>query len=181
MKHKSGSKGKGYIHVYTGNGKGKTTAALGLAFRAMGRGLRSYIAQFLKSVEYGELASAAQVAPWITIEQFGAEIADCEHPQYSDADVALARNGLKRAEQEMLSRRYRIVILDEINVAAYHNVVAVPEVIHFLKQKPYDVELILTGRYAPREVLKAADLISEMVEIKHYYQKGVLARDGIER
>jgi cob(I)alamin adenosyltransferase len=176
---KSGS--RGYIHVYTGNGKGKTTAALGLAFRAMGRGLRSYIAQFMKGVEYGELAAAAQVAHWITIEQFGADSGDCVHPQFSDADVALARNGLERAEKEMLSGRYRIVILDEINVAGYYKLVTIPEVIQFIKNKPHEVELILTGRYAAEEVLKAADLITEMVESKHYFQQGILARDGIER
>ena len=172
---------RGYIHVYTGNGKGKTTAALGLAFRAMGRGMRSYIAQFMKGVEYGELAAAAQVAPWITIEQFGADSRDCVHPQYSDADVELARNGLKRVEQEMLSGAYRIVILDEINVAGYYNVVTIPEVLQCIRKKPHEVELILTGRYASEEVLKAADLVSEMVEIKHYFQQGILARDGIER
>lgn len=179
MEITSGS--RGYIHVYTGNGKGKTTAALGLAFRAMGRGLRSYVAQFMKGVEYGELAAAAQVAPWITIEQFGADNGDCLHPQYSAADAALARNGLKRAEQEMLSGAYRIVILDEINVAGYYNLVTVPEAIRFIRKKPHAVELILTGRYAFEEVLKAADLITEMVEIKHYFQQGILARDGIER
>jgi cob(I)alamin adenosyltransferase len=179
MELQSGS--RGYIHIYTGNGKGKTTAALGLAFRAMGRGMRSYIAQFLKGVEYGELAAAAQAAPWITIEQFGAGSSDCLHPQYSAADVELARNGLKRAEQEMLSGAYRIVILDEINVAGYYNVVTIPEVLQFIKNKPHEVELILTGRYASEEVLKAADLVSEIVEIKHYFQQGILARDGIER
>lgn len=179
MEIKSGS--RGYIHVYTGNGKGKTTAALGLAFRAMGRGMRSYIAQFMKGVAYGELAAAAQVSTWITIEQFGADSGDCEHHQYSEADVALARNGLKRAEQEMLSGAYRIVILDEINIAGYYNLVTIPEVIQFIRKKPHEVELILTGRYASEEVLKAADLVSEMVEIKHYFQRGILARDGIER
>lgn len=173
--------GRGYVHVYTGNGKGKTTAALGLAFRAMGRGLRSYIAQFMKGIEYGELAAAKQVAPWIIIDQFGGDIRDCVNPQYSDADVTLARNGLKRAEREMLSGEYRIVILDEINVAGYYNLVTIPDVLRFIGKKPHGVELLLTGRYAAEEIINAADLVSEIQEVKHYFQQGILARDGIER
>jgi cob(I)alamin adenosyltransferase len=172
---------RGYVHVYTGNGKGKTTAALGLAFRARGRGMRSYIAQFMKGVAYGEIEAAAQVAPWIIIEQFGHDIRDCVNAQYTDTDVTMARTGLKKAEQEMLSGTYRIVVLDEINVALYYNLVTIQEVLHFIRKKPCEVELILTGRYAPEEILKAADLVSEVVEIKHYFQQGILARDGIER
>jgi len=172
---------RGYVHVYTGNGKGKTTAALGLAFRAMGRGMRSYIAQFMKGTAYGELEAAAQVAPWITIEQFGRDIRDCINEKYADTDIAMARSGLLRAEQEMLSGMYRVVILDEVNIASYYNLVTISEILRFIKIKPPEVELILTGRYASDEVLKAAELVSEVVEIKHYFQQGILARDGIER
>jgi len=172
---------RGYVHVYTGNGKGKTTAALGLAFRARGRGMCSYIAQFMKGIAYGEVEAAAQIAPWIIIEQFGRDSRDCINAQYADIDVTMARTGLKKAEQEMLSGTYRIVILDEINVALYYNLVTIQEVLHFIRTKPWEVELILTGRYAPEEILKAADLVSEVVEIKHYFQQGILARDGIER
>jgi cob(I)alamin adenosyltransferase len=172
---------RGYVHVYTGNGKGKTTAALGIAFRAMGRGMRSYIAQFMKGTAYGELEAAAQVTPWISIEQFGRNIRDCINAKYADIDIAMARSGLLKAEQEMISGAYRVVILDEINIACYYNVVTIPDVLRFIRKKPLEVELILTGRYASDEVLKAADLVSEVVEIKHYFQQGILARDGIER
>jgi cob(I)alamin adenosyltransferase len=173
--------GRGYVHVYTGNGKGKTTAALGLAFRAMGRGMRTYIAQFMKCIEYGELAAAAQVTPWIIIEQFGGDIRNCANPQYSDDDVMLACNGLNRAEQKMLSGEYHIVILDEINVAGYYNLITIPDMLSFISKKPSGVELVLTGRYAAEEIIKAADLVSDIQEVKHYFQQGILARNGIER
>lgn len=181
MEIKNSASGRGYVHVYTGNGKGKTTAALGLAFRAMGRGMRTYIAQFMKGIEYGELAAAAQVTPWIIIEQFGGDIRDCVNPQYSNDDVILAHNGLKRAEQEMLSGEYHIVILDEINVAGYYNLITIPDMLRFITKKPYGVELILTGRYAAEEIIRTADLVSEIQEVKHYFQQGILARNGIER
>lgn len=172
---------KGYIHVYTGNGKGKTTAALGLALRAAGHGHRSYIGQFLKGQAYGELASIKKLASLITIVQFGRKgfIHVTENPE--DEDIELAKEGLKKCLKAMLSRRYRIIVLDEINVAVYLNVIPEADVLDFLRRKPDDVEIILTGRYAPASFIRRADLVTEMKERKHYYKKGVKARKGIEK
>ncbi len=178
-----GEKGlaRGYVQVYTGNAKGKTTAALGLAFRAMGRGLKTYIGQFMKGQSYGELKAAAMVAPYITIEQYGKDtFVHVKNPPSAD-DVRLAKAGLKKLKEAMQSGQYDIVVGDEINTAHYFNLVTAEEILELIAKKPPNVELVLTGRYAPPPVVKAADLVTEMVEIKHYYQKGVAARDGIER
>lgn len=172
---------KGYIQVYTGNGKGKTSAALGLALRAAGHGLRVYIGQFLKGQQYGELSSLKCLSPYITLEQFGRKgfVHVTENPD--DEDVTRARKGLKKCLRAMLSRKYGIIILDEVNVAVYFHVLSEKEVLSFLDQKPQDVEIVLTGRYAPSSFIKRADLVTEMREIRHYYHKGVKARQGIER
>jgi len=175
------AKFKGYMQVYTGNGKGKTTAALGLALRAAGHRQRVYIGQFLKGQMYGELLSAKMLAPYITIEQFGRKgfIHVAKDPD--EEDIRKARRGLKKCLVAMLSLKYRIIILDEINVAVYFNLLSEKEVLEFLDQKPEGVEVILTGRYAPTSFLKRADLVTEMKEKKHYYKKGVKAREGIEK
>lgn len=172
---------KGFIQVYTGKGKGKTTAALGLALRAAGHEHKVYIGQFLKGQRYGELMIAAKLSPLIKIDQFGRKgfIHVTRNPD--DEDIRLAKRGLKKCRDAMLSGKYRIVILDEINVAVYFNLLCEKEVLEFLNQKPEDVEVILTGRYAPPSFLKKADLVTEMREKKHYYRKGVRARDGIEK
>ncbi len=172
---------KGYIQIYTGNGKGKTTAALGLALRAAGHGLKTYIGQFLKGHPYGELEAAKKLASMITIEQFGRKgfIHVTENPD--EEDMARARRGLQRCLQAMLSGRYQVIILDEINVALYFKLLTEKEVLAFLDQKPQEVELVLTGRYAPASLIRRADLVTEMKEKKHYYQKGVRARQGIEK
>jgi len=172
---------KGYIQVYTGTGKGKTTAALGLALRAAGYGQRVYIGQFLKGQMYGELLSAKKLAPYITIEQFGRKgfIHVTQDPD--EEDFRKARRGLKKCLDAMLSLKYRIIILDEINVAVYFNLLSEREVLEFLDQKPEGIEIILTGRYAPSSFLKRADLVTEMKAKKHYYKKGVRAREGIEK
>jgi cob(I)alamin adenosyltransferase len=172
---------RGYIHVYTGNGKGKTTAALGLAFRALGRGKRSYIAQFMKGQEYGEVRAAKIVSSYITIEQFGEKEPCHTCGASSDENIKLAQHGLKAAQNAMLSGDFDIIILDEINVARYYNLLATQDILNFMSMTPSTVELILTGRYAADEVMQAADLVTDMVEIKHYFNKGILARDGIER
>jgi len=175
------SKFKGYIQVYTGNGKGKTTAALGLALRAAGHGLRTYIGQFLKGHGYGELESVKPLSSLITIEQFGRKgfIHVTESPD--EEDVLSAKKGLKKCLQAMRSQKYRIIVLDEVNVAVYFKLLTEEEVHKLLDQKPDDVEVILTGRYAPSSFIKRADLVTEMKEKKHYYQKGVQAREGIEK
>ena len=171
----------GYIQVYTGSGKGKTTAALGLALRAAGHKQKVYIGQFLKGQMYGELLSAKQLSPYITIEQFGRKGFIHVTKDPDKEDIQKAKRGLKKCLEAMLSLKYRIIILDEINVAVYFNLLTEKEVLEFLSQKPEAVEIILTGRYAPATFIKKADLVTEMKEKKHYYKKGVKAREGIEK
>jgi cob(I)alamin adenosyltransferase len=176
-----GEKFKGYIQVYTGNGKGKTTAALGQALRAAGHGLRTYFGQFLKGQDYGELSSIEKLTPLITIEQFGRKgfIHVTENPD--EEDIARAQKGLKKCLKEMKSRKYRLIVLDEINVAVHFNLFSDKDIHDFLDEKPEDTEVILTGRYAPQSLIERADLVTEMKEIKHYYKKGIQARQGIEK
>lgn len=172
---------KGYVQVYTGNCKGKTTAALGLAFRAMGRGLKTYMGQFMKGQFYGELRSAEMCSPYITIEQYGKDtFIHVQNPPPED-DVRMAREGLEKAKKAMFSGEYDIIIFDEINTAHYFNLITTEEMLEIIKDRPGNVEVVFTGRYTPQEVIEAVDLVTEMVEKKHYYQKGVSARDGIER
>jgi cob(I)alamin adenosyltransferase len=172
---------KGYIQVYTGDGKGKTTAALGLALRAAGYKHKVYIGQFLKGQKYGELLSAKKLSPYITIEQFGRKGFIHVTKDPDEEDIKRAKRGLKKCLEAMLSRKYRIIILDEINVAVDLNLITEEKVHEFLDKRPEDVEIILTGRYAPPSFLKRADLVTEMKEKKHYYKKGVKAREGIEK
>ncbi|SFG56930.1 cob(I)alamin adenosyltransferase [Desulfotomaculum arcticum] len=172
---------KGYVQVYTGNCKGKTTASLGLAFRAMGRGLKTYMGQFMKGQYYAELKSAEMCKPYITIEQYGKDtFIHVQNPPLEE-DVKMAGIGLKKAKQAMNSGQYNIIIFDEINTAHYFHLITTEEMLEIIRTKPDNVEVIFTGRYAPQEVIEAADLVTEMAEIKHYYEKGVPARDGIER
>lgn len=172
---------QGYIHVYTGNCKGKTTAALGLAFRAMGHGLKTYIGQFMKGQEYGELKSAQMVEPYITIEQYGKNsLIHVTNPPDPE-DVIMAEAGLAACTEAMLSGNYDIVVFDEICTAHFFGLITLKEMIHVMESKPSGVELIFTGRYAPQEIMDRADLVTEMKEVKHYYNCGVPARDGIER
>ena len=172
--------GKGYIQVYTGNGKGKTTAALGMAFRAMGCGLKTYIGQFMKGQSCSELNAATMVSGYITIEQYGKMgfTRDREHPDAEDKRNAEA--GLIKAKEAMLSGEYDIIVLDEINTAHFFHLVTLEEILEFVKTKPQGVELVFTGRYAPQGLIDAADLVTEMVEVKHYYHKGMSSRKGIE-
>lgn len=170
---------KGYLQIYTGDGKGKTTAALGLALRAAGRGLKIYIAQFMKGQSYGELKSIAMI-PEIKIEQFGKDTF-IHIDKASREDKLMAKQGLEKVIGVMLSQKYNIIILDEINVAIHFKLLTVDEVLKVISLKPENIELILTGRQAPSELIECADLVTEMREVKHYYQKGVPARNGIER
>jgi cob(I)alamin adenosyltransferase len=173
--------GKGYVQVYTGNGKGKTTAALGLAFRAAGRGLKTYIGQFMKGQRYGELDAAKMLYPYMTIEQYGKDtFIHIQNPPLED-DVLMAQQGLAKAKKAMLSGKYDIVISDEIATAHFFHLISLQDMLNMIESKPDGVELILTGRYAPPELIESASLVTEMIEVKHYYQLGVLARDGIER
>jgi len=177
---KRDSLGKGYVQVYTGNCKGKTTAALGLAFRAMGRGLKTYIGQFMKGQKYGELEAAKMVSPYITIEQFGKDtFVHVRGP--SEEDIEMAHEALARTREAMLSGKYDIVVFDEIVTSHFFHLISLEEMLEIINSKPDGVEVILTGRYAPAELIAAADLVTEMKEVKHYFKQGVQARDGIER
>jgi cob(I)alamin adenosyltransferase len=171
---------KGYIQVYTGNGKGKTTAALGQALRAAGRGLRTLIVMLMKDFAYGELKGLNQWNQWIRLEQYGNDRFVFRKQPPGDEDIQAAKIAVKRAREAMLSGRYDLVILDEVCVAIHFGLLETKEVVSLLKEKPPAVELILTGRYCPDELMAKADLVTEMQEIKHYYQNGVIARKGIE-
>ncbi|MGB9724343.1 MAG: cob(I)yrinic acid a,c-diamide adenosyltransferase [Chloroflexia bacterium] len=169
----------GLIQVYTGDGKGKTTAALGLALRAAGYGMRTYIGQFMKGQDYGELAGARLLAPYLTIEQYGRPSFVHLH-RATPEDVRLAHEGLEKARAAMRSGDYAIVVLDEVCVALHFGLLGVEEVLAFLEEKPAGVELVLTGRRAPEALIARADLVTEMREVKHPYRQGVPARRGIE-
>jgi cob(I)alamin adenosyltransferase len=168
---------KGYIHLYTGYGKGKTTAALGLAIRAVGAGKKIFIAQFVKGMHYAEL-DALKRFPEIELKQYGLDCFIENQPM--EADIAAARKGLEEVTAIILGNQYDMVILDEVSIALYYHLFETPELTGILHKKPEAMEIILTGRYAPPELFEIADLVTEMKEIKHYYTKGVLARKGIE-
>lgn len=171
---------QGYIQIYTGNGKGKSTAAIGQAVRAAGYGLKTYIAQFMKEYPYNELISLEHLSEWITIVQFAGDDFVYRKEIPNKVEMDKARRGLETAKAKMLSGKYDLIILDEILVSIHFGLFNDEEVLTFMKMKPKNVELILTGRYCPDKVLEAADLVTEMKVIKHYYQEGILARKGIE-
>ncbi len=172
---------KGYIHVYTGMGKGKTTAALGVALRAIGHGHRVYIGQFMKGIAYGEVFAAEKIGDALVIERYGED--SMVHPDAPRTeDLQRAVDGLQRLRNAMHSGAYQVVILDEINVTVDYNLLPESEVLALLDEKPDGVELILTGIHAPQAFLDRADLITEMTEVKHYYRsQGILSRPGIDR
>jgi cob(I)alamin adenosyltransferase len=169
---------KGLIHVYTGDGKGKTTAAIGIGVRAVGSGLRVHMIQFMKGRRYSEL-DALERLPGFTVVQFGRdEFVSKKKPEQIDID--LAQKGLAHAQEVLRKNEYDVIILDEINVAVDYHLISLADVLKLMKMKPDSMELILTGRYANPELVRQADLVSEMLEIKHPYQKGVPARKGID-
>jgi cob(I)alamin adenosyltransferase len=172
---------KGRVQIYTGSGKGKTTAALGLALRAAGHHMKVLMIQFLKGgIAYGEIESAKKLTPYLKILPMGRECFVNKKDPDPD-DLRWARKGWDLAQKAVYSRKYRIVILDEINVAVNYGLVPRRELISLMERKPEDVELVLTGRYAHPEVIRRADLVTEMKEKKHYYKKGIESRVGIER
>ena len=170
---------RGTVQVYTGDGKGKTTAALGLGLRAWGHGARVLVIQFMKGrINYGELEATRRLDGF-DVEQYGREtFVDRDDPEAED--VALAQKALERAREIVAANAYDLVILDEVNVAVDYGLVDLNEVLELISQKPRGMELILTGRYAPAEFIEAADLVTEMREVKHHYNQGVQMREGIE-
>lgn len=172
---------KGLVQVYTGNGKGKTTAALGLALRAVGRGLKVFIIQFMKGGgPYGEHLAAEKLAPLLTICQTGRSgWVNRDNPDKEDRQ--LAQDALTMAKEALLSGDADLVILDEINGAVAMGLVEAEQVLALMEGKPAHVELVLTGRNADPRIIEAADLVTEMREIKHYYKAGIAARIGIEK
>lgn len=170
---------KGLVQVYTGNGKGKTSAAFGLALRAAGRGLKVYIIQFIKGgFDYGELYVIEKI-PNITLKAFGrGKFVTAKPPD--NEDVKLAKEALKLANGIVKSGEYDVIILDEVNVALSLGLIGLEEVLTLIETRPVHVELVLTGRSVPGEIVKVADLVTEMKEVKHPYSKGLPARKGIE-
>jgi len=170
---------KGLVFVYTGNGKGKTTAAFGLALRAIGHGRKVLILQFMKGREYGETAAVKKYLPNLKVEQFGQDtFVTKDNP--SPLDIELANKGLAIARKAILSDDYDLIILDEINVAIDFELIPMEEVLNLIKIKPERLTLGLTGRYASQEIIDHADLVTEMKEIKHPYTKGVTSKEGFE-
>ncbi len=169
---------EGIVQVYTGNGKGKTTAALGLAFRAAGRDMKILIVQFMKKWDYGELHSV-KLIPNITLKTFGTKDfvykGKAKQIDYEEAEKAFicGMEGVHSGE-------YQMVIFDELNMAIYYDLLDIKRVIKKIKEKPKNVEIVITGRKAPAEIIDIADLVTEMKEIKHPFQKGIQARIGIE-
>lgn len=170
---------KGYVQVYTGNGKGKTTAALGLSLRAAGAGLKVYIAQFMKMGEYSEIKALKRFSDLITVEQFGTGKFILDQP--SPEEILAAKEGLKRISAIIAAGKYDLIVLEEANLAVKFNLFPVEDLLDIINAKPEPLELVITGRYADPVIIEKADLVTEMKEIKHYFQKGVAARVGIEK
>jgi cob(I)alamin adenosyltransferase len=169
---------KGYIHIYTGPGKGKTTAALGLGLRALGAGLKVHMIQFMKGRKYSELNSLEKLLNF-SYTQFGRdEFVNKEKP--AQVDIDLAQKGFAHAKDIIKKSKYDMVILDEINVAVDFNLIALDDVLKLVEEKPEKLELVLTGRYAHPEIVRLADYVTEMLEINHPYQQGVEARKGVD-
>lgn len=173
-------KKEGMVHIYTGNGKGKTTASLGLAVRALGHDFKVYIGQFMKGQIYGELKTLEKLG--VVVERFGTNNCIISPDHVEQIDIDKAKAGYERAKEILKSGEYDLVILDEICICPFFNLLTEDQIIDLIRLKPEETELVLTGRYAPETLLDYADLVTEMKEIKHYYNtKGLLARDGIER
>jgi len=177
LSSKEVSLGKGYVHVYTGNGKGKTTAAFGLALRASMSGKKVYIGQFVKGMAYQE-TKCTRYIPGITIEQYGTECFIDRKP--GEKDIKLAKEGLERCRRALSEGMYDVVIMDEVTIAVYFGLIKEEDVICAIKEKAEKTEVVLTGRYASKALMDEANLVSEINEIKHYYRKGVLSRPGID-
>ena len=168
-----------YIHVYTGDGKGKTTAALGLVLRAVGAGWRVLFTQFLKHGEFSEIKALKKFGDQVTVCQYGLGRFIKGRP--SEKEIEMARTGLSEIMQVMEEGKYDLIVLDEINVAIHFGLIPLEGIISLLEKRPQNIELVLTGRWAPKEITERADLVTEARMIKHYFSKGVTAREGIEK
>ena len=175
----TGKSEKGLVQVFTGNGKGKTTAALGTVLRAAGHGLRVFIVFFMKgNYDYGEYSTLSKL-PNVDMVSFGfRQLTDPTN--IKPEEMEQARLALAAAREAVLSTNYDLVVLDEVNVALGFDLIKLDEVVKLIKDKPSDMELILTGRYADSELIEMADLVTEMVKVKHPFDKGIKARKGIE-
>jgi cob(I)alamin adenosyltransferase len=170
---------RGLVIVITGNGKGKTTAAFGQALRAVGQGYKVLVVQFMKGRKYGEFIAAEKHLPSLTIKRFGLDsFVMRDNP--ATVDIELAREGLEFAKKAIASGKYNMVILDEINVAVDFKLIDIKQIVEMIKNKPPALDLILTGRYAAKEIIRLADTASEVKEIKHHYAAGIKDRAGIE-
>jgi len=169
---------RGFVQVYTGNGKGKTTASFGLALRAAGAGKRVFIGQFVKGMHYSELDIVPKLET-IEIRQYGRDCFIRKEP--SESDIRCAKEGLAEMAEILKSGKYDVVIMDEANIALFYKLFTFEELKQAVCNRAKGVEVIITGRYAPQELIDMADLVTEMREIKHYYTKGVEARTGIEK
>lgn len=168
---------KGYVHIYTGNGKGKTTAALGLSLRAVCAGKKVFFGQFVKSMKYSEVKSMNLISN-IKFEQYGRDCFIYNTP--AEDDIRLAKIGLEKVEAILKEGKYDVVVLDELSIALYYKLFNMKKVIDIINNRAPHVEVIITGRYAPNELIEMADLVTEMKEVKHYYTKGVQNREGID-
>ncbi len=169
---------RGLVMVYTGNGKGKTTAAVGQAVRAVGQGFKVYMIFFMKGRDYGEYLAAPHLPNFTVVKAGRDEFVDREQPE--PIDVELARDGFSQAKKAVLSGEYDLVVLDEIIVAVDYKLIPEKDLLKLIGKKPTGVDLILTGRGASPELIKRADLVSEILEIKHHYHDGGQSRRGIE-
>jgi cob(I)alamin adenosyltransferase len=170
---------RGLVIVITGDGKGKTTSAFGQALRAIGQGYKVFIMQFMKGRDYGEYIAAEKYLPRLTIRRSGLDsFVMRDHP--APIDQELARQGFEEARRAVISGKYNMVILDEINVALDFQLIPLRDVVELIHNRPPSVDLILTGRYAPKEIIQLADTVSEVKDIKHHYAAGIKDRAGIE-
>lgn len=168
---------KGYVHVYTGDGKGKTTAALGLSLRAVCAGKKVFFGQFIKGMDYSEL-ECVKFLPNFQIKQFGRDCFIYNDPTQEDMDAA--KKGLAEFKKILNEGEYDIVVMDELNIALYYKLFSQDQVIDTIKNRKENIEVIITGRFAPKAIIEMADLVTEMKEVKHYYRDDVEARKGIE-
>jgi cob(I)alamin adenosyltransferase len=170
----------GYVHLYTGNGKGKTTAAIGMAVRAAGWNMSSIIIQFMKGQDYGEIESLKRFDNLITIEQYGSSEFCMPDDDTIQQHYHFARKGLQRATDVCVSYNFSLVVLDEIVTAMLFKLITLDEIVSLIKNRNPSIELVLTGRGAPDALIGQCHLVTEMKEIRHYYENGVQARKGVE-